>query len=238
MTKNYRQYGYTTGSSGADRGTGPESSRTVIERMDLPPARFGSPFTYISFQNKEDFFIGLLDKGTRDLFDQVVAEASTRRHDLLTDLSLTNRDTPYVCYLKGRKSSGNDTDIDGEGDTNESQLEIGTFPTDSDMWLLDADLQIRVYRDRESKPGEVQYFVINNGSDTLHINDWSVGSGVEAGPLSDFAVIQTEHYSYFWWCTAAGLDYKPVSGPLSVGWLSEGTLTIFADIQAQTPYCG
>ena len=235
MAKNYRQYGYTTGSSGADRSTSPESSR-VITKL-LSPARFGSPFTYPSYQNKEDFFIGLLDKGTRVLFDQVVAEASTKRQDLLTHFASTdNRDIPCVCFLKGRKSSGNDSDIDEEGDTNESQLEIGTFPTNRDMWLLDADLQIQVYCDRESKTGEVQYFVVNDGCDTLHVNDWSVKSGVYAGPLSDFAVIQTKRYSYFWWRTAVALDYRPVSGPLSVGWLSEGTLTIFSGIQAQTPF--
>ena len=205
--------------------------------MTLPPARFGSPFTYKSYQNKEDFFIGLLDKGTRVLFDQVVAEAFNLRETLSTALSLSdNGDNPHLCWLKGCESSSKDADINEESDTNESKLEIRTFHTDGNTWLPDADLRIEIYCDRESKPGEIQYFVMNHDRNDFHVNDWSVESPMMAGPLPDFAVFQTAQYAYFWWRTATALDYKPVSGPLSVGWLSEGTLTVFADFQAQTPF--
>ena len=215
MAKKYRQYGYTTGTSGAGRGTTPEPYRVEMRRMDLAPARFGSPFTYKFYRNKEDFFIGLLDKGTRVLFDQVVAEASTLREHLSTGLSLTdNRDNPRLCYLKRREASSKDTDNNEESDTNESKLEIRTLDTDRNIWLLDADMAIEVHCDRKSKPGDDSYFIISNGYNTFHVNDWSVEPAVRAGPLRDFAVIQTGQYSYFWWRTAAALDYKPVSGPI------------------------
>lgn len=212
-----------------------------VKHKPLSPARFGSPFAYKSYQNKEDFFIGLLDKGTRVLFDQVVAEAITLREHLLTELNLTdNRDNPHVCCLKRRESSSKHTDISRESDTNESELEIRTFPTDSDTWQLDDDIGIQVYRDRGSKPGEIQYFVMNTGEYPFRVNDrevgWDVESYVVAEPLPDFAVFQTGKYSYFWWCTAAALDYNPVSGSFSVGWLSEGTLTVFADVFARTAF--
>ena len=237
MAKNYRQYGYTTESSGAEESTTPESPRVEMRNMTLPPARFGSPFTYRPYQTKQDFFIGLLDKGTRVLFDQVVAEALTLREDLLTEPSLTDSgDNPHICYLKGRESSSRDTDISEESDTNESKLEIRALHTDRKRWLLDAGMAIEVQCDREIKPGEVQYFIMNNGLNGFRVNDWCVGPSVMAGPLPDFAVIQTGQYSYFWWRTAAALDYKPVSGPLSVGWLVEGTLTISTEVQAQTPF--
>ena len=237
MAKKYRDDGYTTGSSGADRGTTSELSRAKLRHMPLPPARFGSPFTYKSYQNKEDFFVGLLDKGTRVLFDQVVAEALTLREPLSMTLSPSgNSDNPHLCWLKGRESLSKDADISKESDTNESKLEFRTFHTDCNTWLIDADWGIEVVRDRESKPGEIQYFVINHGQNVFRVNDWWVDPAVMAGPLPDFAVFQTAQYSYFWWRTATALDYKPVSGPLSVGWLSEGTLTVFADFQAQTPF--
>ena len=237
MAKNYRQSGYTTESSGAEEGATPESPRVEMRSMTLPPARFGSPFTYRPYQNKQDFFVGLLDKGTRVLFDQVVAEALTLREDLSTEPSLTdNGDNPHVCFLRGRESSSQDTEISEESDTNESKLEIRVFHTNSKSWLLDADMAIEVQRDRGSKPGVIQYFIINNGLNGFRVNDWWVEPSVMAGPLPDFAVIQIGQYSYFWWRTAAALDYKPVSGPFSVGWLVEGTLTISAEVQAQTPF--
>ena len=193
-----------------------------------PPARFGSPFTYKSYENKEDFFIGLLDKGPRLLFDQVVAEALTLREPLSMALSLSdNGDNPHFCWLKGSDSSSKETDISEESDTNESKLEIHPFHSDCNKWLLDAGLEIQIYWDRESKPVEIQYFfILNNGRNSLHVNDWVVWPGVIAGPLPDFAVLQVAQYAYFWWRTPAALDYKPVCGTLSVGWLFERTLTV------------
>ena len=233
MAKNHRQDGYTRGTSGADRGTTPESSRVKA----VAPARFGSPFAYKIYQNKEDFFIGLLDEGTRVLFDHVVAEATTLRERLSTGLRLTDdRDNPRVCCLKRRESSSKNTDIREERGTNESELNILTFPTDSDILELDDVRGISVHRDRVSKPGETQYFVMNTGENSFLVNETYVKSSVKYGALPDFAVFQTGKYSYFWWCTAAALDYNPVSGSLSVSWLSKETLIVFADYQAHTPF--
>ena len=234
MAKDYRQYGYTTESSGADRNTTPKSSGVEMRNMPLPPGRFGSPFTYKPYQNKEDFFIGLLDKGTRDLFDQVVAEASTLRGHLSTEPSIMdNGDYPHLCYLKERGLPSNDTDISEESETNESKLEILTLRTNQDTWVLGDNMAIQADYDHKSNPGEIRYFIVNYACETLRVNDWQVERAVMAGPLPDFAVFQNAQCSYFWWRTAAALDYKPVSGPLSVGWTYEGTLKIFAAFQAQ-----
>ena len=233
MAKNHRQDGYILESSGADRGTTPESSRVEL----LAPIRYGSPFAYTNYQNHQDFFVGLLDEGTRILFDHIVAEATTLRERLSTGFRLTDdSDNPQVCCLKRRESSSKNTDTREERNTNESKLDILTFPTDSDIWQLDDDIGIQVYRNRSSKTGKTQYFVMMTGEYNYLFNDSWVQPYVNYGPLSDFAVFQTREYSYFWWCTAAALDFNWVSGSLSVGWLSEGTLTVFAGIQAHRPF--
>lgn len=181
--------------------------------------------------------MGLLHQSTCDLFDQVVAEAKDLRERLSMVFSLSdNGDDPNPCWLKRRGSSSNDTDVDEESDTSESKLEIQIYPSDVDTWLLDPDMGIEVLCDRKSKPGEIQYFVVNNGRDKIHVNRRCVKNSRTAGPLPDFTVFRTAQYSCFWWRTAAALDYKPVSGPLSVGWLCEGTLTIFAGCHAQAPF--
>ena len=181
--------------------------------MGLAPLRYGSPFTYRPYQNKEDFFIGLLDKSTRYLFDQVVAEATDLRQRLSTALSQSDKgDGPQLCWLKGCESS-KDTDAGEESDANESKLEICTIYTDYIPWRLKAD----ILYDRNSETGEIEYFIRNNGSDTIRVNEWNVQHAVEAGPLPEFAVFEIPKYSCFWWRTTADLDYKPVSGPLSVG---------------------
>lgn len=78
--------------------------------------------------------------------------------------------------------------------------------------------------------GEIQYLVVNNSSSILHINDIPVGPAETAGPLPEFAVFMIAQSSFFWWHTAAALDYMPVSGLLCVYWLAVVTLTGFSRV--------
>ena len=74
----------------------------------------------------------------------------------------------------------------------------------------DADKLLNVCRVQNSSTGEIEYFVVNKGLGLLSINGVCVDPTVIAGPLPDFAVLESDHFSIFWWRTAAALDYMPV----------------------------
>ena len=85
----------------------------------IPPCRYGSPFAYLACQDKHDFFKGLLSKSTRVLFDQIVAEATEQREELLHDYSLTsNGFRGHLLFLRqglpgiGSGSDSNETDLE------------------------------------------------------------------------------------------------------------------------------
>ena len=67
-----------------------DTSSLILERQAVKPSLYGSPFAYVSCQNKHDFFKGLLPESTGDLFDQVVVEAADLRQRLFDDPSLSN----------------------------------------------------------------------------------------------------------------------------------------------------
>ncbi|CAD6576699.1 MAG: hypothetical protein ASARMPREDX12_007977 [Alectoria sarmentosa] len=73
----------------------------------------------------------------------------------------------------------------------------------------DADKLLNVCRVQNSSTGEIEYFVVNKGLGLLSINGVCVDPTVIAGPLPDFAVLESDHFSIFWWRTAAALDYMP-----------------------------
>ena len=50
--------------------------------------------------------------------------------------------------------------------------------------------------------------------DDVAINGFHVDQNRIAGPLPDFAVVEVERQSYFWWRTADALDYVPVKGSM------------------------
>lgn len=94
-------------------------------------------------------------------------------------------------------------------------------------------MTIEVRRVQDLETGDVDYFVVNEGLN-LRINGICLDRAVAAGLLPDFAVIELEHSSFFWWRTAAALDYVPVRGSRFVYWLFEVVLTSFLESQAQT----
>ena len=103
-----------------------DSPDELKQNLGLEPLQFGSPFAYLSYQNKHDFFKGLLKEGTRVLFDQVVAEASTLRERLLTGIGhATNGSNGQFCILREWVSS---EESNGDG----SKLELFCFePSDN-----------------------------------------------------------------------------------------------------------
>ena len=72
------------------------------------------------------------------------------------------------------------------------------------------DRIIDVRRVQNSETGEIEYFVTKRSLDTLSINGIIVNPAVRAGPLPDFAVLELERFSIFWWRTTAALDFVPV----------------------------
>ena len=136
-TKNLRQFNDETEHSGSGRGTTLDSPRVKQGRLTLKPSRFGSPLAYESYQNKHDFFKGLLSKNTRVLFDQVVTEASTLRERLSEEAAFTNNGrNSYFCALKDRESSNIDSDLDEESDSGESKLQLHCFGPNDDRLRL------------------------------------------------------------------------------------------------------
>lgn len=168
------------------------------------------------------------------LFDQVVAEASDLRGRLSGGVVLTNDgNNGHFCHLKKRASPSIDSDSKLEiccFKSNDNRLELPMFvnPTsaaihrtyvarnnfDGSIDLSEEDYKadkiVDVRRVKNSQTGEMDYFVVNKGSDFLSINGTDVDPPVRAGPLPEFAVLEMRHFSIFWWRTAAALDYMPV----------------------------
>ena len=245
--KNYRKRETVTGRLG--RRTFQNSPRTVDRDLVLKSSQFGSPFAYSPYQNKQDFFKGLLAESTRVLFDQVVAETSTLIERLSPGVALTNDGSNgQFCVFKKCEIAGIDSDSREESNSENSKLGLYCFESDEDKLKLaffvdptsaalhrtyvvrnglvgsndssdpsstrsknsKDDKIIDIRRVRKSQSGEIEYFVINIGLDFLSINGIVVDSTVRAGPLPDFAVLESGHSSIFWWRTAAALDYMPV----------------------------
>lgn len=227
----------------------PESDGIDLPGIAIQPCSFGSPFAYLSYQNKHDFFKGLLAKSTRRLFDQIVAEAATFKTHLSEGIALTNAgNNGHFCVLENYESSSTSSEIIDDSDSGDSQLKIYSFDTDENilkLWVFvdpksaaidqtnvdrngvfhhadpkasslagdetsESDTILDVHRVQNSKTGEIEYFVLNKGSNPISVNGIGVVPTVRAGPLPDFAVLEIGHFSLFWWRTAAALDYMPV----------------------------
>lgn len=100
----------------------------VPETFTLTPSLFGSPFAYISYQDRHDFFKGLLCDNTRMLFDQVVAEATSLRQRLSSFSALTNDGhSVRFCALTESEPPSPDCDSSEESNSDESKLYIYRF---------------------------------------------------------------------------------------------------------------
>ena len=134
--QNYRKHKHVTGSP-EGRETTPDPPKLRERRLALQPSLFGSPLAYASYQDKHDFFKGLLPESTRILFDQIVAEASTLRELLLTELALLdNGCNGRFCALKRRRSRTVDSDITEESESDESRLQLYGFGPGDDRLSL------------------------------------------------------------------------------------------------------
>lgn len=133
--RKYRKQKIVTGLLG--RKTFPNSSRIVKKDLGLKPSRFGSPFAYAAYQNRHDFFKGLLAESTRDLFDRVVAEASTLKERLSPGVALTDDGSNgQFCVLKKCESSGADSDSGEESNSDDSKLRLYGFEPKKDRLKL------------------------------------------------------------------------------------------------------
>ena len=230
----YKQQDTVKGGSESSTGFLSDSPRKILA---LNPAPFGSPLVYASYQNKPDFFKGLLVETTRALFDQVVVSAPRLRHLFMTpDVStedcnlIDDGSSPKMCQLKKVKDSG--LRVDSGKQSNHRGLDLTPFPFSmTEIWIfvyaepnsvahsqtdvargdpMDPNKGIDVYRDRNVETGELEYFVENEDSVYLSINGIRVDSSVRAGPLPSFAVFEFQDFSMFWWQTVTALEYMPV----------------------------
>lgn len=221
-----------TGSLGSDGVAISDSLRPITKGVAIKPCPFGSPFAYLCYQDKPDFFKGLLAESTRILFDQVVAEASTLRRRLSRGVALTNAGSNGpCCVLKKPDSSSTISDTVQESNSGDSQLKVYCFESNENGLKLsvdgvfyyadskasslavsessNSDTILDVRRVRDPKTGEIEYFILNKGSGPLSVNGIDVDHTVRAGPLPDFAVLELGQSSIFWWRTAAALYYMP-----------------------------
>ena len=84
------------------------------------------------------FLKGLLAESTRDLFDQVVAEASTLKELLWPGVALTDDGSNgQFCVLKKCESSGTDSDSGEESNSDVSKLRLYGFESNEDRLKLD-----------------------------------------------------------------------------------------------------
>ena len=209
------------------------SPAAISEYCVVKLSPYGSPFAYVSCQNKHEFFKGLLSESTRALFDQVVAEAPDLRRRICENLGLTDTgDCGQFCALKKRKTKSTKLDLYHFG-PDKVELALPMFvgstaanahpaniasgstadPLDAGSGSADesfkADKRIDVVRIRKNR--ENDYFVMSHEFDHVYINDAHMDPNMVAGPLPDFAVLEFGDISYFWWRTAAALDCMPVS---------------------------
>ena len=230
----YKQQDTVKGDSESSTGFLSDSPRKILA---LNPAPFGSPLVYASYQNKPDFFKGLLAENTRALFDRVVVSAPRLRHLMTPDAStedgnlIDDGSSPKMCRFKNVEDSG--LRVDSGKQSNNRGLDLTRFPfsmTKVRIFVyagpnsvahgqtdvargdpIDPGKGIDVYRDRNVETGELEYFVENEDSVYLSINGIRVDSSVRAGPLPSFAVFELQDFSIFWWQTATALEYMPVS---------------------------
>ena len=231
---NYKRQDTGTGGSESSPEFLSDSPRKMLA---INPAPFGSPFVYASYQNKPDFFKGLLVENTRALFDQIVADAPSLRHNLTTPSAFTkdgnltdDGSCPNMCQFENVEYSG--LRVDSSKQSNDRKLQIFDFPireTETRIFVyidpkfeahsqtdvarsdpVDPKKGFDVYRHRNLETGRFEYFVENEDSVYLSINGIRVDSSVRAGPLPSFAVFEFQDYSMFWWCTVAALEYMPV----------------------------
>ena len=71
--------------------------------------------------------------------------------------------------------------------------------------IVPLGMQIR----RHATTGERGYFIVNEDCDICIVNDRYVGKRLAAGPLPDFVVAVTDHWTMFWWRTRAAVGYVP-----------------------------
>ena len=135
--ENYRERDAVTGNVESGRRGITGSPRTTKKVLALKSSRFGSPFAYVSYQSRYDFFKGLLAESTGVLFDRVVAEASTLRERLSPGVALTSDGgNGQFCFLKRCISPIIDPDSSGESKGNDSQLELRCFEPNTDRLKL------------------------------------------------------------------------------------------------------
>ena len=230
---NYKQQDTVMGEYDPSTGSLSKSSRTILA---LNPSPFGSPFAYASYQNKHDFFKGLLVENTRVLFDQVVADAPRlrdrlmQRDDSTNDGNLTNDGSrAHLCVLDlefdSSKESNNRTLDVYSFTSRKAELRIPLFADPNSIAhsrtdvargdLVDPDKGFDVCRHRNLETGEFEYFVENEHSVYLSINGIRVDSSVRAGPLPPFAVFELQDFSVFWWRMVTALEYMPVRWSLN-----------------------
>lgn len=102
---------------------------------------------------------------------------------------------------------------------------------------LKENRKIEVCRVRNSKTGETEYFVMNEGLEFLAVNGVNLARVQQAGPLPDFAVLELVHYSVFWWRTSAALNHNPVKTPTHcVCCPLQALLIVSAESQTQTRF--
>ena len=130
----YRKQGTVRKGFGSGEKSATNSPGQAPDPFALRSSQYGSPFAYLSYQDRHDFFKGLLSDGTCMLFDQVVAEASFLRRHLSEDPALTNDgNNGHFCALKIRDA---DSSFDEGDDSDGSQLQFYVFEHAKDQIQL------------------------------------------------------------------------------------------------------
>lgn len=206
--KNYSKQKIATGILG--RYTFPNSPMTVKNPLGLKPSRFGSPFAYSAHENKHDFFKGLLAESTRDLFDQVVADASNLREHLLSDVALTDDGSNgQFCVLKKCESSSTDSDSGEETNSDDSKLVLYGFEANEDRLKLDlfvVSASAAVHRTHVVRNDLIGSASSSDASSTTGENTKDDGA-IDVRRVQNLKSGETEYF-----VTKKGLDFLSING--------------------------
>ncbi len=190
QAENYRKSSTETESSGSARRTIPDLPRMTA--LAIKSSQHGSPFAYLAYQKKHDFFKGLLLDSTCVLFDQVVAEASSLRERLSASPPLANNGrNGRFCALKKRDSPSVASE---ESNSNDSKLQLYGFEPNHD------DLSILLFVDPASAATRTMNLtgieiIDSSVSDTYTTNEKSKDDRrIDVGRVRNSTTGKTEYY--------------------------------------------
>lgn len=187
-------------------------------------SRLPSPLADVGHQR--DRFLHFIDKHVPDqvrlLFHQIRTHSQYFKREIARAF-VREAQGVFVEFLSGtepnpRGGSDQDKEDDGDDDAIKTAMhcwprdapkfEVGLCPNGEEASILLQGTKLEACIFESPETGQRGHFLVND-YDRLIINESVFGRDLTAGPLPEFAVIQIDQYTLFWWRTIQALDYSP-----------------------------